>query len=100
MVIGIQMVKVGYELPKQYLRRRLVELTICLLPLMAIQWLATSSCILLMVPHLSFVRLSLILKCAIADVFSFSIAVSLDHRILCHLHRSRSVTSHRKRPLC
>jgi NhaP-type Na+/H+ or K+/H+ antiporter len=59
MVIGIQMVKVGYELPKQYLRRRLVELTICLLPLMTVQWLATSSCILLMVPHLSFVRLSL-----------------------------------------
>jgi NhaP-type Na+/H+ or K+/H+ antiporter len=62
MVIGIQMVKVGYELPKQYLRRRLVELTICLLPLMTVQWLATSSCILLMVPHLSFVRLSLSLS--------------------------------------
>ncbi|KAJ5684858.1 uncharacterized protein N7477_001203 [Penicillium maclennaniae] len=65
MVIGIQMVKVGYELPKQYLRRRLVELTICLLPLMTIQWLATSSCILLMVPHLSFLTALIIGSCII-----------------------------------
>lgn len=63
MVIGIQMVKVGYELPKRYLRRRLVELTICLLPLMTIQWLATSACILLMVPHLTFVRSDSMILC-------------------------------------
>lgn len=57
LVLGIQMIKVGYELPKRYLRLRLVELTICLLPLMALQWVATSTCIKLMIPHLSFVRL-------------------------------------------
>lgn len=56
LVLGVQMVKVGYELPKRYLRQRLVELTICLLPLMTIQWLITSSCILLIIPQLSFVR--------------------------------------------
>lgn len=50
------MVKVGYELPKRYLRLRLIELTICLLPVMTIEWLITSSCILLTIPHLSFVR--------------------------------------------
>lgn len=49
------MVKVGYELPKRYLRLRLVELTICLLPLMTIQWLITSACIKLIIPQLSFV---------------------------------------------
>ncbi|KAJ5660728.1 Cation/H+ exchanger [Penicillium longicatenatum] len=65
LVIGIQMVKVGYELPKQYLRQRLVELTICLLPLMALQWLATSACILLMVPHLSFLTALIIGSCVI-----------------------------------
>ncbi|KAI2790377.1 hypothetical protein POX_d05888 [Penicillium oxalicum] len=54
LVLGIQMIKVGYELPKRYLRLRLVELTICLLPLMALQWVATSTCIKLMIPHLSF----------------------------------------------
>jgi NhaP-type Na+/H+ or K+/H+ antiporter len=58
LVIGIAMVKVGYELPKRYLRLRLVELTICLLPLMTIQWLMTSACIKLMIPHLSFVWFS------------------------------------------
>jgi NhaP-type Na+/H+ and K+/H+ antiporters len=50
------MVKVGYELPKRYIRLHLVELTICLLPLMTIQWLMTSACIKLMIPNLSFVR--------------------------------------------
>ncbi|KAJ5289328.1 uncharacterized protein N7443_009581 [Penicillium atrosanguineum] len=76
LVIGIQMVKVGYELPKQYLRRRLVELTICLLPLMTIQWLATSSCILLMIPHLSFLTALIIGSCVICidPVLSQSIA--------------------------
>ncbi|KAJ5212757.1 Cation/H+ exchanger [Penicillium cinerascens] len=65
MVIGLQMVKVGYELPKKYLRRRLVELTICLLPLMTIQWLATSSCILLLVPRVSFLAALIIGSCVI-----------------------------------
>ncbi|KAJ5768764.1 Cation/H+ exchanger [Penicillium odoratum] len=65
LVIGIQMVKVGYELPKQYLRQRLVELTICLLPLMGLQWLATSACILLMIPHLSFLTSLIIGSCII-----------------------------------
>ncbi|KAJ5587990.1 Cation/H+ exchanger [Penicillium hispanicum] len=65
LVTGLQMVKVGYELPKRYLRQRLVELTICLLPLMTIQWLATSSCILLMIPHLSYLTALIIGSCVI-----------------------------------
>ncbi|KAJ5370086.1 uncharacterized protein N7496_006178 [Penicillium cataractarum] len=65
LVLGIQMIKVGYELPKRYLRRRLVELTICLLPLMAIQWLATSACIKLMIPHLTFLTACIIGSCVI-----------------------------------
>ncbi|KAJ5909209.1 Cation/H+ exchanger [Penicillium taxi] len=58
-MIGIQMVKVGYELPKQYIRQRLADLTICLLPLMTLQWLATSvsliigSCVICIDPVLS-----------------------------------------------
>lgn len=55
LVIGIQLVKVGYQLPKRYLRQRLLEMTICLLPLMGIGWLITSACIKLMVPNISFV---------------------------------------------
>ncbi|KAJ5827833.1 Cation/H+ exchanger [Penicillium robsamsonii] len=65
LVIGIAMVKVGYELPKRYLRLHLVELTICLLPLMTIQWLTTSACIKLMIPNLSFLTSLIIGSCVI-----------------------------------
>ncbi|KAL4895231.1 Sodium/hydrogen exchanger family-domain-containing protein [Aspergillus ambiguus] len=54
LVIGIQLVKVGYQLPKRYIKQRVVEMTICLLPLMAIQWLITSACIKLLIPRISF----------------------------------------------
>lgn len=54
-VIGIQLVKAGYELPKQYLRERFVEMTIYLLPVMTLMWLFTSACILLFVPQITFV---------------------------------------------
>ncbi|KAJ5589559.1 hypothetical protein N7537_012237 [Penicillium hordei] len=65
LVIGIAMVKVGYELPKRYIRLHLVELTICLLPLMTIQWLMTSACIKLMIPNLSFLTSLIIGSCVI-----------------------------------
>ncbi|KAF7713423.1 Uncharacterized protein PECH_001567 [Penicillium ucsense] len=65
LVLGIQMIKVGYELPKRYLRLRLIELTICLLPLMALQWVATSTCIKLMIPNLTFLTSSIIGSCVI-----------------------------------
>ncbi|KAL5357447.1 Sodium/hydrogen exchanger family-domain-containing protein [Aspergillus floccosus] len=63
LVIGIQLVKVGYQLPKRYLKQRLVELIICLLPLMAIQWLITSACIKLMIPRISFLAAMIIGSC-------------------------------------
>ncbi|KAJ5951499.1 Cation/H+ exchanger [Penicillium vulpinum] len=65
LVIGIAMVKVGYELPKRYIRLHLLELTICLLPLMTIQWLMTSTCIKLMIPNLSFLTSLIIGSCVI-----------------------------------
>ncbi|CBF85828.1 hypothetical protein AN1920.2 [Aspergillus nidulans FGSC A4] len=63
LVIGIQLVKAGYELPKRYLKRRLKEMTLCLLPLMAIGWVASSACIKLMVPHISFLAALIIGSC-------------------------------------
>ncbi|KAL4909000.1 hypothetical protein BDW74DRAFT_187430 [Aspergillus multicolor] len=63
LVIGIQLVKAGYELPKKYLKRRLKELTICLLPLMAIGWISSSACIKLMVPRISFLSALVIGSC-------------------------------------
>jgi NhaP-type Na+/H+ or K+/H+ antiporter len=55
-VIAIQLIKVGYELPKQYQRKRAAEMTICLLPVMTIMWLCTTGCIKLVVPKVSWVR--------------------------------------------
>ncbi|OJJ30475.1 hypothetical protein ASPWEDRAFT_46076 [Aspergillus wentii DTO 134E9] len=63
LVIGIQLVKVGYELPKRYLRQRVVEMTICLLPLMTISWLSTSACIMLIVPRISYLASLIIASC-------------------------------------
>ncbi|KAL2857957.1 Sodium/hydrogen exchanger family-domain-containing protein [Aspergillus pseudoustus] len=63
LVIGIQLVKVGYELPKKYLKRRLKEMTLCLLPLMAMGWISTSACIMLMIPRISFLSAVIIGSC-------------------------------------
>ncbi|OOO10695.1 sodium/hydrogen exchanger [Aspergillus oryzae] len=63
LVIGIQLVKVGYQLPKRYIKQRSIELTFCLLPLMGIGWVITSSCIMLMVPNLSFLAALIIGSC-------------------------------------
>ncbi|KAL4753872.1 hypothetical protein BDW72DRAFT_201108 [Aspergillus terricola var. indicus] len=62
-VIGIQLVKAGYELPKKYLKRRLKEMMLCLLPIMAIGWIASSACIKLMVPRISFLAALIIGSC-------------------------------------
>lgn len=56
-VIAIQLVKVGYELPKQYQKQRAAEMTICLLPVMTIMWLCTTGCVKLIVPKISWVCL-------------------------------------------
>ncbi|PYI11317.1 sodium ion/proton exchanger [Aspergillus sclerotiicarbonarius CBS 121057] len=63
LVIGIQLVKVGYELPKKYLRQRLVEMIICLLPLMTMSWLATTACVKLIIPRISFLAALIISAC-------------------------------------
>ncbi|KAJ9210101.1 hypothetical protein DTO166G4_8291 [Paecilomyces variotii] len=62
-VIGIQMVKAGYELPKQYLRERFVEMTIYLLAVMTLMWLFTSACIMLFIPKISFLSSLIIASC-------------------------------------
>ncbi|KAF9889408.1 hypothetical protein FE257_007309 [Aspergillus nanangensis] len=63
LVIGIQLVKVGYQLPKQYLKQRFVDMTICLLPLMTVKWVITSGCIKIMLPQLSILASFIIGSC-------------------------------------
>lgn len=52
-VIGIQVLMAGYQLPAKYQLHKWKEMTLCLLPNMAIMWLLTCGCILATVPNLS-----------------------------------------------
>ncbi|KAK7981357.1 hypothetical protein PG988_003595 [Apiospora saccharicola] len=51
-MIGIQLVIAGYQLPARYLKFRYREMLVCLLPIMTVMWLSTSACILATIPHL------------------------------------------------
>ncbi|KAK8869051.1 Na(+)/H(+) antiporter [Apiospora arundinis] len=51
-MIGIQLVIAGYQLPARYLQVRYREMLVCLLPIMTIMWLSTSVCVLVTIPHL------------------------------------------------
>ncbi|PWY78306.1 putative plasma membrane antiporter [Aspergillus heteromorphus CBS 117.55] len=63
LVIGIQLVKAGYELPKKYLKQRFKEMIICLLPLMIISWITTSACVKLLIPRVSYLSALIISAC-------------------------------------
>ncbi|KAL3430208.1 Sodium/hydrogen exchanger family-domain-containing protein [Aspergillus tetrazonus] len=52
-VIGVQLVIVGFQLPAKYQLHRWKEMLICLMPNMALMWLCTSACILLAIPRLN-----------------------------------------------
>ncbi|KAL1998368.1 hypothetical protein VTN02DRAFT_6330 [Thermoascus thermophilus] len=65
LVIGIQLVKAGYELPGKYLKQRFLEMAICLLPVMIIMWLVTAACIMLVIPNLTFLSSLVIGACVV-----------------------------------
>ncbi|KAF9892601.1 hypothetical protein FE257_001003 [Aspergillus nanangensis] len=62
-VIGVQLVIAGYQLPAQYQRRRWKEMFICLIPNMTFMWLLTSGCVLASIPNLSFLCALVIGSC-------------------------------------
>ncbi|KAL4930338.1 putative plasma membrane antiporter [Aspergillus undulatus] len=62
-VIGVQLVIVGFQLPAKYQRHRCKEMFICLIPNMTLMWLATSGCVLLLVPRLNFLSALVIGSC-------------------------------------
>ncbi|KAI0474963.1 Sodium/hydrogen exchanger family-domain-containing protein [Xylariaceae sp. FL0804] len=53
-MIGIQMVITGYQLPAKYMQWRYKEVLVCLVPVMALMWLSTSVCVLATIPRVSF----------------------------------------------
>ncbi|KAE8159214.1 Na(+)/H(+) antiporter 1 [Aspergillus tamarii] len=62
-VIGVQLVIAGYQLPAKYQRKRWKEMFICLIPNMTLMWLCTSGCILATIPNLSFISALIIGSC-------------------------------------
>jgi NhaP-type Na+/H+ or K+/H+ antiporter len=52
-VIGIQLVMAGYQLPAKYPWRRWKDMVLLLIPVMTIMWLCTTGCIKLMIPKLT-----------------------------------------------
>lgn len=63
LVIGVQLVIAGFQLPAKYQKARWKEMALCLLPIMTIMWLCTSICILIMIPKLSFLAALVIGSC-------------------------------------
>ncbi|KAJ4322910.1 hypothetical protein N0V84_004563 [Fusarium piperis] len=62
-VIGIQLVIAGYQLPAKYNVIRWKELTMCLIPVMTLMWLCTTGCILATVPKLSLLAAMVLASC-------------------------------------
>ncbi|KAI1804649.1 Cation/H+ exchanger [Daldinia bambusicola] len=52
-MIGIQLVIAGYQLPARYLQLHRKAIIVCLVPIMALMWLATSICVLATIPKVS-----------------------------------------------
>lgn len=53
MVIGVQLVMAGYQLPAKYPLHRWKDMAILLLPVMTIMWLCTTGCIIATIPKLT-----------------------------------------------
>jgi len=62
-VIGVQLVIAGFQLPARYLYFRWKEMAICLLPVMTVMWLCTTGCMMLVVPKVSLLAALVIGSC-------------------------------------
>ncbi|KAK4207733.1 Sodium/hydrogen exchanger family-domain-containing protein [Rhypophila decipiens] len=62
-MIGVQLVIAGYQLPAKYCWQKIVPLLICLLPIMTIMWLFTTLCILTTIPNLTLLACLVIGSC-------------------------------------
>ncbi|GJN67147.1 hypothetical protein PLICBS_001171 [Purpureocillium lilacinum] len=62
-MIGLQLVIAGYQLPAKYNLKRWKEMAMCLLPIMTIMWLCTTLCILATVPKVTLLAALVIGSC-------------------------------------
>ncbi|KAG8666618.1 hypothetical protein FPOAC2_11734 [Fusarium poae] len=62
-MIGVQLVIAGYQLPEKYIIKRWKEMALCLLPVMTVMWLCTSACIMVTIPNITFIAALVIASC-------------------------------------
>jgi NhaP-type Na+/H+ or K+/H+ antiporter len=62
-LIGIQLVIAGFQLPAKYCQHRWKELFTLLIPVMTLMWLCTSACVVLVIPNISFLSALVIGAC-------------------------------------
>lgn len=62
-MIGVQLVIAGFQLPAKYQLTRWKEMMMCLLPIMTIMWLCTTACMLATVPNLTLLAALVIGSC-------------------------------------
>ncbi|KAF5568527.1 Na(+) H(+) antiporter [Fusarium phyllophilum] len=62
-MIGVQLVIAGYQLPAKYGLTRWKEMALCLLPIMTVMWLCTTVCIMVTIPNLTLLAALVIGSC-------------------------------------
>ncbi|KAI8722760.1 Na-H-Exchanger domain-containing protein [Fusarium sp. LHS14.1] len=62
-MIGVQLVIAGYQLPAKYSLTRWKEMALCLLPIMTVMWLCTTACIMLTIPKVTLLAALVIGSC-------------------------------------
>lgn len=62
-MIGVQLLIAGYQLPQKYQAKRWKEMAMCLLPIMTIMWLCTTLCVLAAVPKITLLAALVIGSC-------------------------------------
>lgn len=62
-MIGLQLVISGFQLPAKYALLRYKELLICLLPIMTMMWLCTTACVLATIPKVTLLAALVIGSC-------------------------------------
>jgi NhaP-type Na+/H+ or K+/H+ antiporter len=62
-VIGVQLVIAGFQLPAKYQQANWKEMAICLLPVMTIMWVCTSFCIYITIPKMTVLAALVIGSC-------------------------------------
>jgi len=62
-VIGVQLVIAGFQLPARYQQHNWKEMAICLLPVMTIMWIFTSMCIYIIIPKMTLLTALVIGSC-------------------------------------